>query len=347
MKALIAMSGGVDSSVTAFIMKNKGYDCVGATMSLLGVSEENDLNVQDAKKIAERLSMPYHVFDLKKEFREKVIDKFIASYEAGLTPNPCVECNRHIKFGALLKKADELGCKYMATGHYADIVEKDGCFRLKKAEDLNKDQSYFLYSLTQRQLARVIFPLGKMTKDEARKIAEENGFINARKGDSQDICFVPGGDYVSVIEGYTNGNYPEGNFVKQDGTVLGTHKGIIRYTVGQRKGLGLALSEPMYVCRKDVEKNEVVLCKGNELYVKSFYVRDVNWIAYDSPPKEMRASVRVRYRQKEQPALIESLENGARITFDEPQRAVALGQAAVFYDGDFVLGGGTISDGRM
>ena len=346
------MSGGVDSSVAAYLTKEKGYDCIGITMKLFENEDACQLpekaccsadDVEDARKVASELGIPYYVFNFTDDFREKVIKKFALSYENGMTPNPCIDCNRYLKFERLYRRGMELGCDCVVTGHYARIEERDGRFLLKKAADPDKDQGYVLYSLTQDQLAHVMFPLGEMTKPRTRALAESMGFRNAQKKESQDICFVPDGDYAGVIQNFTGRTYPEGNFVDTEGNVLGRHRGIIRYTIGQRKGLGLALKQPMYVCRKDLARNEVVLCTGEELFTRKFEVKDFNWIAYDEPPEELHASVKIRYRQKEQPAVIKPAgQDRVIIEFLEPQRAITPGQAAVIYDGEIVVGGGTI-----
>lgn len=351
-KAIIAMSGGVDSSVAAYLCKKQGYECIGATMRLftneeIGIKADKSCcsadDVEDAKSVAKRLQMPHYVFNFTDEFEKKVIEKFVCSYETGATPNPCIDCNRYLKFEKLFQRMKELDFDYVVTGHYARIEEENGRFLLKKSADERKDQSYVLYSMTQEQLAHTLFPLGGMTKEETRILAEENGFVNAKKHDSQDICFVPDGDYAAFIEHYRDTKYKSGNFVDKNGNVLGTHKGIIRYTIGQRKGLGLSLPAPMYVLKKDIKKNEVVLCPDSELFSSELDVCDVNWIAFDIPPESICAKVKIRYNQKEQPAKITVLrEDTVHIKFDTPQRAIAKGQAAVFYDGDTVLGGGTI-----
>ena len=262
MKALIAMSGGVDSSVAAFFIKEKGFECMGVTMKLydnedIGISREKTCcsldDIEDARSVARRLGMPYYVFNFKDEFEEKVIDKFIQTYEQGGTPNPCIDCNRYLKFEKLMQRMAELKYDYVVTGHYADVEEKGGRYYLKKGKDLSKDQSYVLYSLTQEQLAHTLFPLGQYSKDEIREIAEREGFINARKHDSQDICFVPDGDYAKFIEQHKGVKYQSGNFIDINGKVLGKHSGIIRYTIGQRKGLGLAAGHPVYVISKDLK----------------------------------------------------------------------------------------------
>lgn len=350
-KAIIAMSGGVDSSVAAFLMKEKGFDCIGATMKLydnedINISAEKTCcsadDVEDARSVASRLSIPFYVFNYKSEFKEKVIDKFISDYENGATPNPCIECNRYLKFEKFYHRMEELQFDYVVTGHYARIEEKDGWFYLKKAADHTKDQSYVLYSLTQNQLSHILFPLGEYSKSEIRDIAEKNGFLNARKKDSQDICFVPDGDYVGFIERYSGKTYPEGNFVDINGNILGRHQGIIRYTNGQRKGLGIAFGKPLYVAGKNVEENTVTLCTNEELFSKELIAGDFNWII-PNPDKQIRCAARVRYNMKEQPATAYMLDDSrVKIIFDEPQRAITKGQAAVLYDGDTVIGGGTI-----
>ena len=351
-KAIIAMSGGVDSSVAAFVMKEKGYHIIGVTMKLydnddIGIDTEKTCcslsDIEDARSVCYKLGAMYYVFNFKADFKEKIIDDFISTYENGGTPNPCIRCNRYLKFEKLMQRMRELDYDYVVTGHYARIEKRGDRYILKKAVDLTKDQSYVLYNLTQEQLAHIQFPLGEMNKTDARRIAEENGFINANKKDSQDICFVPKGDYASFIEEYTGKTYPQGNFVDEKGNVLGTHKGIIRYTIGQRKGLGLALPCPMYVKEKNLEENKVVLCLNEDLFSRELYADDFNWLSIPQPTDKVRCKARIRYNQKEQPAFAEVLENGkVKVVFDEPQRAICKGQAVVLYDGDVVLGGGTI-----
>ncbi|MBQ6020580.1 MAG: tRNA 2-thiouridine(34) synthase MnmA [Clostridia bacterium] len=352
-RALIAMSGGVDSSVAAYLTKEAGYDCIGATMRLFtnddaNVSREKSCcSVEDtelARAAAFRLGFPYYVFDFTGDFREKVIEPFIAAYENGRTPNPCINCNRYLKFESLFRRARELGCEYIVTGHYAVIEEKNGRMLLKKAVDETKDQSYVLYSLTQEQLRHTLFPLGGTEKTETRRIAAESGLANADKPDSQDICFVPDGDYAAVLRNYTGRTYPAGEIRDKYGRVLGTHGGIIHYTMGQRKGIGLALPAPVYVTDIIPETNTIVVGPNEDLFTRTLIADDFNWIAFDTPPEKLRARAKIRYKQPEKDAEVSALPDGrVKIVFDEPVRAVTKGQAAVVYDDEgYVLGGGTI-----
>ncbi len=337
-KALIALSGGVDSAVALNLMLQNSYEVEGITMSLL---DGDDQNALDAKSVADRASVPFSVVDLKDFFKETVIADFVDSYESGLTPNPCIICNKKLKFGKLLEICDEKGIDFLVTGHYAKVENSNGKVLLKKADDPKKDQSYFLYSLTPEQLKRVIFPLGEYSKSQIREIAENLNLENAHRRDSQDICFVPDGDYIKVIDYYTNKKYPFGNFIDKDGNVLGKHQGIVRYTVGQRKGLGIALGKPMYVCDKNAENNTVTLSTDEELYGTTLTAKNLNWIV--TPVIDtFRCKARIRYRHEEQPATVTLLGDTAIVVFDQPQRAITPGQSVVFYYDDIVLGGGII-----
>lgn len=343
-QALIAMSGGVDSSVAAYLMLEQGFDCVGGTMRLFAKDPSID-DTTDARNVASRLGMDFHVFDCAAEFREKVMDQFVRCYEQGGTPNPCVDCNRHLKFDRLLHEALSLGCEYVVTGHYARILFQNGRFLLYKAADIAKDQSYFLYSLNQYQLSHTLFPLGSLNKAEVREIAEAQGFLNARKRDSQDICFVPEGDYVAFLERHTGKQYPCGDFLDQNGKIVGKHRGAVAYTLGQRKGLGLAMGEPVYVCGKDMAHNTVTVGPNEALFSQALRANDWNWIAFPALTEPLRVMAKARSRMTEQPATVYPEENGfARVVFDEPQRAITVGQAVVLYDGDLVIGGGTITE---
>lgn len=348
------MSGGVDSSVAAYLLCSQGYECGGITMKLYGsemisLSEDHaccsEQDVKDAREVAQRLGMPFYVYDFSPIFRKNVIDRFVLAYEQGQTPNPCIDCNRYMKFGLLYERAAELGYDRIATGHYARIAfdEEKGRYLLKKALDPQKDQSYVLYSMTQEQLSRTLFPLGEMTKAQVRELAEKSGFSNADKAESQDICFIPNGSYAEFIENYTGKDYPPGDFVDLSGEVLGRHKGIIRYTIGQRKGLGLALKHPGYVCGIDPVSNTVMIGENRDLFTKKFCVNEVNLISRDRIEGCARLKVKVRYHQPEQWASVVSTgPDTLEVEFDEPQRAITKGQSAVFYDGDIVAGGGVI-----
>ena len=346
------MSGGVDSSVAAYLMKQRGFDCIGVTMKLfsneeIGCSRAKTCcsleDVEDARSVAYRLGIPYYVFNFTEDFGRQVIDRFVAAYENGATPNPCIDCNRYLKFERLYRRAAELGCDRVATGHYARIEKQGDRYLLKKASDESKDQSYVLYAMTQEQLAHTAFPCGALNKTQTRQIAEEQGFLNAEKPDSQDICFVPDGDYAAFIRRYTGKSYPDGPFVTTRGEIIGRHRGIIHYTVGQRKGLGISSDRPLYVQSIDAAKNTVVLGEDRELFGTELNAVNFNWIAFETPPDILRAKAKIRYRHREQWATVEVTgKNTVHLVFDAPQRAVTRGQAVVLYDGDTVLGGGEI-----
>ena len=343
MSILIAMSGGVDSSVSAYLMTQKYKICKGATMLLSSYSQNN---ISDFKAVCERLKIPYEILNFVNEFEDNVIKKFVKVYENGGTPNPCVDCNRTMKFGKFLEHAKNIGLEKIATGHYAKIErENSGRYLLRKGEDLTRDQSYVLYMLTQEQLKSIEFPLGSMKKTEVRELAAELNFVNAKRNDSQDICFVPDGDYATFIEKFTGKKYPSGNFIDESGKILGTHKGIIHYTEGQRRGLGVAAKSRLYISKINLSDNTITLTSGDksELFTRKIKVNDINLIAFEKLPENFRANVKVRYRQKEIPAIINQInDNELIIEFNEDIKTPARGQAAVIYDEDFVIGGGTI-----
>ena len=348
------MSGGVDSSVAAYLIKSQGHDAVGVTLKLfsnedIALDSEKTCcslkDAEDARSVAYRLGMEHFVFNFSEGFKENVIDRFVKTYENGGTPNPCIDCNRFIKWKQLLTRADLMECTHMATGHYAR-VEKDGSgrFLLKRSADITKDQTYVLWALTKDQLARTIFPLGSLTKDEVREIAEAQGFLNADKPDSQDICFVPDGDYAGFIERYTGNTYPEGSFVDADGNEVGRHKGIIRYTVGQRKGLGISYGRRIFVTAIDPQKNTVTLDDEPALFSKVLHAKDINLTAVDRIDSPLRVTAKVRYGSREAAAtVLQTAGDELRVEFDEPQRAITRGQSVVLYDGDVVIGGGIIA----
>ena len=353
-RTAVAMSGGVDSSAAAWLLKQQGHDLMGVTLTLFDQTTANvpgsQQDVDDARAVAAQLGFPHHVFHMAQCFRSQVMDRFVAAYEAGTTPNPCVVCNRYIKFGALLEQSRSLGAQAVATGHYAQVSWDEGSRRwlLKKALHPEKDQSYVLYSLTQYQLSASRFPLGHLSKAEIRDIAQSQGLVSARKRESQDICFIPDGDYAAFIRRHTGKEYPSGHFVDSQGNVLGTHTGIIGYTVGQRRGLGVSSTQGrLYVKEVRPSENTVVLSDNQALFSRTLTANDLNLIALPRLDTPMRLKAKVRYRQQEQPCLVEQTgDDTIRVTFDQPQRAITPGQAVVLYDGDVVVGGATILEGK-
>ena len=353
--ALVAMSGGVDSSVAAYLTQRQGYVCRGVTMKLFrneDIGEDpygtccsyND--TEDARRVCEKLGMEHETLSYRTAFRDQVIERFIRAYERGETPNPCVDCNRYLKFGTLLKYAAENGFDKLVTGHYARIVfdEASGLYKLKKAADPSKDQSYVLYMLGQEQLKSLLFPLGEMTKTQARAVASERGFINAKKHDSQDICFVPDGDYVKFMENYTGRSYPPGDFIDMSGKIIGRHEGSVKYTPGQRRGLRLPMGERVYVVSKSAADNTVTVGGNSDLFRSVLIARDMSFVAGAMPDAPFKCEAKPRYRAPASPCAVTPVdERTVRIEFDEPQRALTPGQAVVLYNGDEVLGGGTIS----
>ena len=351
-KVALGMSGGVDSSVAAILLKNEGFDVLGVTMRLFDNSPLADGELTDeslaAKKVCENLKLEHTQLDLRKEFSEKIVDYFINEYICGGTPNPCVVCNKQIKFGLMQEKALSLGCDFTATGHYAKRELNGDRYLIKKAADKQKDQSYMLYSLSQQQIKNALFPLGELTKAQIREIANDKGLESANKKDSQDICFVPSGDYAKFITDHTGKEFPEGFFVSHDGKILGKHKGIIHYTIGQRKGLGIALGSPAFVTDKNVENNTVTLSTDENLLFNRFVeIKNTNFIPFDNLSGDLRVKAKLRYRQTEQDAVLHPIDKDRLIIeFSSPQRAAAMGQSAVFYDGDILVGGGIIMEGK-
>lgn len=348
----VAMSGGVDSSVCAHLVKEQNFDLFGATMKLYTPSNESatdrpcgtDKDILDAKSTCDKIGIEHFVYDFSGCFKKHVIDNFTQTYIAGGTPNPCIECNRHLKFGKLLDAARKDGADMIATGHYARIQKADnGRYLLMKAKDKNKDQSYVLWSLSQDVLSHTLLPLGEYTKDEIRAIANKEGFVNANKGDSQDICFVPDGDYASFITRETGYTASPGNYLDIDGNIIGKHKGVIHYTIGQRKGLGISMGRHIFVCDKNPESNTVTLADEEFIFKKEVKIKQINLISTDKIEGEIRAEAKLRYRQFPAPCrVIQSGEDELTLIFDTPQRAPAKGQSAVIYNGDIVVGGGII-----
>ncbi len=354
-KVVVGMSGGVDSSVAAYLLKKQGYEVIGVTMQIWQdekeiVQEENGgccglSAVDDARRVANALGIPYYVMNFKDEFKAYVMDDFAKEYHLGHTPNPCIRCNRYVKWEALLNRCKALGADYIATGHYARIVQlENGRYALKAAPS-SKDQTYALYNLTQEQLSHTLMPVGEYTKEEIRAIASEIELNVASKPDSQDICFIPDGNYHEFLENYTGKVVPEGNFIDKNGKVLGKHKGITHYTVGQRKGLNLAMGHPVFVTQIRPDTNEVVIGENKDVFGQELYAYDVNFMSIEPPIEPIRVNAKVRYAHKGAMCTVTLMEDGrVHCYFDEPVRAITPGQAVVFYDGDIVVGGGIICD---
>ncbi|MDD6968056.1 MAG: tRNA 2-thiouridine(34) synthase MnmA [Firmicutes bacterium] len=352
MKALIGMSGGVDSSVAALLMLEAGYECIGATMRLYGGQASPGSktccsldDVEDARSVAHRLGIKHYVFNFTEEFQQQVMDQFVAVYQTGGTPNPCIECNRYLKFGKLLQRARELSCDVLVSGHYAKVQQDPatGRYLLMRAADRAKDQTYFLACLSQQQLSRIRFPLGDLTKAQVRELAEKHGFLNARKHDSQDICFVPGGDYTAFLTAYTGKELEPGDFLNTQGQVVGRHRGAVCYTIGQRKGLGLAMGEPVYVCAKDMAAKTVTVGPNQALFSRELWAKDWVFFPFEQLTEPLAVTAKIRHSQFDRKATVYPEADGlARVVFDEPQRAISPGQAVVLYQGEMVIGGGTI-----
>ena len=343
-KVIVGLSGGVDSTVAAYLLKEQGYDVIGVTMEMWP-GEGSKKAIEDASRVAKALGIPYEVLDFKKEFRECVVDNFMEQYQKGLTPNPCIVCNRLVKGQALLEKAHEMGAEHIATGHYARIEKhpETGRYAIRNSITAVKDQTYALYRLTQEQLGAMLLPIGEYNKDEVRAIAEKiDGFV-AKKGDSQDICFIPDGDYAAFIEKEGAYKGKAGDFVDMEGKVLGKHKGLIHYTVGQRKGLGIAFGKPVYVYGVDAGKNQVKLCDNAALFRRTLYAGNLAHMAYEKFEDGMRFKAKIRYAHKAAWCTVRMVgEDILECTFDEPQRAITPGQSLVLYDGEYVAGGGFV-----
>lgn len=353
-KVVIGMSGGVDSSVGAYLLKEAGYDVIGVTMQIWQTEDACSLEenggccglsaVEDARKVASDLGIPYYVMNFRKEFKENVMDYFVDEYLVGRTPNPCIACNRYVKWESLLKRSLDIGADYIATGHYARVVQlENGRYTLMKSATAAKDQTYALYNLTQHQLSHTLMPVGEYTKEEIREIAEKIGLQVANKPDSQEICFIPNNDYASFIEETIGKKLEAGNFVTPDGEVIGKHKGIIHYTVGQRKGLNLSMGHPVFVVAIRPETNEVVIGNAEDVFAEKLYCNNLNFMSIEDLDGDMEVTAKIRYSHQGAKAIIRKVDDDkVECVFEEPQRAITPGQAVVFYDGDYVVGGGTI-----
>ena len=353
-KVVVGMSGGVDSSVAAYLLKQQGYDVVGVTMQIWQDESHEEIEnkggccglsaVDDARRVAAMLDIPYYVMNFKSEFKRDVIDYFVREYLAGRTPNPCIACNRYVKWESLLTRSIQIGADYIATGHYARICElPNGRYAIRNSVTAKKDQTYALYNLTQEQLKRTLMPIGDYTKEEVRKIAEDIGLMVAGKPDSMEICFVPDNDYASFIEKETGVTSVPGDFVDVDGNVIGKHKGVIHYTVGQRKGLGIALGKPAFVVAIRPEQNQVVIGEDRDVYTERLYANNLNFMAVDDIPEPVHVKAKIRYSHEGAYCTVRKIDSDTiECIFDQPVRAVTPGQAVVLYDGEYVLGGGTI-----
>lgn len=340
-EVLVAMSGGVDSSVAAALLLKKGYKVTGATMQIWSCTFQSSVN--DAREVATKLKMPFHIFNFEEEFKKDVIEYFIQEYEKGRTPNPCIACNKHIKFEHFLEKALSMNIHYIATGHYARVIQKKGRYLLKKSKNRKKDQSYFLYNLTQQQLSHTLFPLGMYDKREIRNIAKSLELPTALKPDSQDVCFIENNDYTEFISSNSNITPQKGNIINKQGKILGEHNGLTHYTIGQRKGIRVPSKEALYVVDIDFEKNNLIVGGEEEIYAKELVATDINLITFDKLTKPMKVTAKIRYGGKEARATITPLSNGdISVLFKKKQRAITPGQSVVFYKGDTVIGGGKI-----